>query len=246
MVPDAGKCTVAAMCQSRALQPRQPADSHRLDNVSHPPPSLPPSLSPLPLSLARPPAIRLASASPRSLPVAVPPHCVFAFASVSSLQAHSLAQAARLHCIALRLIVFQCLCRPAGWASVGLFVFFSCSWMQFRSLCTSIRPLIAMGNVIDKTAKSTPNVLRDCHRQCSGTYGKKGNLYRPINCVYSADPKTGEKKGVGVFAVREKTKNKDDCGVAHTLSKMRIWGVCMSPQGATAAIITSSFTSYVL
>lgn len=56
-MPDAGKCTVAAMCQSRALQPRQPADSHRLDNVS---PSLPPPLlslsSPLPLSLTRHPS----------------------------------------------------------------------------------------------------------------------------------------------------------------------------------------------
>lgn len=92
-----GKFTVAAMCQSRTLKPRQPADSHWLDNVS--PSFLPLLLSPL-SSLVRRLSplthwpISLASAFTRSLLPSHPsPPCrrsaplCFCFASVSSLQA---------------------------------------------------------------------------------------------------------------------------------------------------------------
>lgn len=89
-----GKFTVAAMCQSRTLKPRQPADSHWLDNVS-------PSF--LPLLLSRAPSLPSHSLAHQSrfsfhsLPPPIPSHpsppcrrsapLCFCFASVSSLQA---------------------------------------------------------------------------------------------------------------------------------------------------------------
>lgn len=89
---------MAAMCQSRTLKPRQPADSHWLDNVS--PSFLPLLLSPLscavsPLSLTGPSVSLQLSLAPSSHPIPSHPSppcrrsapLCFCFASVSSLQA---------------------------------------------------------------------------------------------------------------------------------------------------------------